>query len=167
MQTQPVDVSIIAAVAANRVIGDGQRMPWHLPADLAHFRRLTTGHTIVMGRRTWESLGRALPQRQSIVVSRQATYTAPGAQVVASLREALALAQMPPPVFVIGGAGLFAEAMDFAATLHLTEIHADYPGSVLFPPLDRTQWREVARDEHPAGEQTPAHAFVTLQRQTN
>ncbi|MEO6748642.1 MAG: dihydrofolate reductase [Casimicrobiaceae bacterium] len=157
-------LAIIAAVAANGVIGDGLRMPWHLPADLAHFRKLTTGHAIIMGRRTWQSLGRALPNRQNIVVSGQSGYRAQGGQVANSLAQAIACAALPAPVFVIGGARLFAEALAGATTLHLTEIHADYPGDVRFPPLDRTQWRESAREEHAAADGAPAHAFVTLVR---
>jgi dihydrofolate reductase len=159
-----VELAIIAAVAANGVIGDGLTLPWHLPADLAHFRRLTTGHTIIMGRRTWQSLGRALPARQNIVVSRAPDFHAEGAAVAHSLQQAIGLADRPQPVFVIGGAALFAEALARATTFYLTEVHAPYPGAVHFPPYDRAQWRETARDDHAASAGTPAHSFVTLVR---
>jgi dihydrofolate reductase len=160
--TDAAEIAVIAAVAANGVIGAGLALPWRLPGDLARFRRLTTGHAIVMGRRTWQSLGRALPGRQSIVVSRDPSFCADGAIVVPSLDAALAAVAMPPPAFVIGGAALFAEALPRASTLQLTEIHADYAGDVLFPPWDRTAWRETAREEVPATGDAPAHAFVTL-----
>ncbi len=157
-------VGLIAAVADNGVIGDGLALPWRLPGDLARFRALTTGHSIVMGRRTWQSLGRPLPGRQNIVVTRQRGFAAPGATVVHSLDEALAAATMPPPVFVIGGASLFAEAMPLASTFELTEVRASPPGDVRMPPWDRAAWREVARSEVPAHDDAPAHAFVTLVR---
>ncbi len=159
-----VELAIIAAVAANGVIGDGLKLPWHLPADLAHFRRLTTGHSIVMGRRTWQSLGRALPNRQNLVVSRDPGFHAEGASVAHSLQQAIGLADLPQPVFVIGGAGLFGEALAQATTIHLTEVHGDYPGAVHFPQYDRAQWRETAREYHAAAGTAPAHSFVTLAR---
>jgi dihydrofolate reductase len=157
-------IAVIAAVAANGVIGAGLALPWRLPGDLARFRRLTTGHAIVMGRRTWQSLGRPLPARQNIVVSRDPAFVAEGALVVPSLESALAAVAMPPPAFVIGGAALFGEALPRASTFHLTEVHADAAGDVLFPPWDRAGWREVSREEMPAADGAPAHAFVTLAR---
>jgi dihydrofolate reductase len=157
-------IAVIAAVAANGVIGAGLALPWRLPGDLARFRRLTTGHAIVMGRRTWQSLGRPLPGRQNIVVSRDPAFAADGARVVDSLDAALAAVAMPPPVFVIGGAALFGEALPRATTFHLTEVHADVDGDVRFPAWDRASWREMARDEVAAAPDAPAHAFVTLAR---
>jgi dihydrofolate reductase len=158
------DIAVIAAVAANGVIGADLTLPWRLPGDLARFRRLTTGHAIVMGRRTWQSLGRALPGRQSIVVSRDPTFEADGGIVVPSLDAALAAVAMPPPAFVIGGAALFAEALPRASTFHLTEVHAEPVGDVVFPAWDRAGWCETAREEVPASGDAPAHAFVTLAR---
>jgi dihydrofolate reductase len=159
------EIAIIVAVAANGVIGKDNALPWRVPADLKRFRQLTTGHTVVMGRRTWQSLARALPDRQNIVVTRNPAFAAAGAEVAHSLDAALALARLPAPVFVIGGASLVAEALASASTFHLTEIHADYPGDVRFPPWDRTQWRETARDDHAAADGVPAYSFVTLERQ--
>jgi dihydrofolate reductase len=158
------DLAIIAAVAANGVIGDGLRLPWRLPADLAHFRQLTTGHAVIMGRRTWQSLARPLPDRQSIVVSRNPAFTAEGAAVARSLHEAVDLVRLPAPAYVIGGSALFRESLLHATTFHLTDVHADYPGDVYFPDWIRTQWREIAREEHAAVDGAPAYSFVTLAR---
>lgn len=145
-------VYLVAAVAANGVIGTDGRLPWHLPEDLQHFKRLTLGHPVVMGRRTWESLGRPLPGRDNIVVTRQPGYDAAGASVASSLAAALALCAVEPVVFVIGGRELFAEALPLAAGLVLTEIHRDFPGDVRFPEYDRARWRETQREAHTAAD---------------
>lgn len=138
-------VYLVAAVAANGVIGANGRLPWHLPEDLRHFKSLTLGHPVIMGRRTWESLGRALPGRENIVVTRAPGYEAPGASVAASLDAALALCAGEPTVFVIGGGELYAEALAVADGLVLTEIQRDYPGDARFPDYDRSAWRETQR----------------------
>lgn len=158
------DIAIIVAIAANGVFGKDNTLPWRLPDDLKRFRRLTTGHTVVMGRRTWQSLQRALPDRQNIIVSHDPAFVAEGADVAHSLDAAIALARLPAPVFVIGGASLIGEALAIASTFHLTEIHADFPGDVHFPQWDRARWREVAREDHAASGTLPAHSFVTLVR---
>lgn len=159
--------AVIVAVAANGVIGDGNRLPWRLPADLRHFRALTTGHAIIMGRRTWESLPGALPGRQSIVVSRDASYAAAGADVVTSLEDALRAVRMPAPAFCIGGGELYRAALPKATTLYLTEIHREYPGDVFFPPPDPEVWRETGREEHGSEDPAaPSYAFVTYQHIT-
>jgi dihydrofolate reductase len=132
-------------VAANRVIGTGGALPWRLPGDLKHFKALTLGHPIVMGRKTWESLGRALPGRENIVVTRTLGYEAPGAHVASSLEAALAMCVGEPTVFVIGGGELYAAALPLADAMVLTEIHRDYDGDAHFPPYDRTAWRETER----------------------
>ena len=147
-------IYLVAAVAANGVIGRQGRLPWHLPEDLKHFKRLTLGHPIIMGRRTWESLGGLLPGREHIVVSRTPGYEAPGAAVASSLDAALALCAGEPMVFVIGGRELFAEALPLAAGLVLTEIHRDYEGDTAFPPYDRSRWRETQRERHAAPDGT-------------
>jgi dihydrofolate reductase len=138
-------IYLVAAVAANGVIGAGGRIPWHLPEDLKHFRTLTLGHPVIMGRRTWESLGKPLPGRENIVVTRRRGYEAPGACVAASLEAALALCGGEPVVFVIGGAELYAAALPLAHGMVMTEIHRDYEGDVRFPEWDRTRWRETQR----------------------
>src|SRR3954453_7101183 len=119
-------IYLIAALAQNGVIGVDGRLPWHLPEDLQHFKRLTLGHPIIMGRRTWESLGKALPGRDNIVVTRTAGYEAPGAAVANSLAAALALCAGEPVAFVIGGHQLFVESIPLAAGLILTEIFRDF-----------------------------------------
>lgn len=146
-QTEP-RIYLVAAVAANGVIGREGKLPWHLPEDLQHFKRLTLGHPVVMGRRTWESLKGPLPGRENIVVTRSAGFDAPGAAVANSLPAALALCAGEPVVFVIGGERLFAESLPLAAGLVLTEIHRDYQGDTWFPPYDRSRWRESQRESH-------------------
>lgn len=138
-------VYLVAAVAANGVIGANGALPWHLPEDLRHFKSLTLGHPVIMGRKTWESLGRALPGRENIVVTRAPGYEAPGASVAASLDAALALCTGEPVAFVMGGSALYAEALPLADGLVLTEIQRDYEGDVRFPGFDRSAWRETQR----------------------
>jgi dihydrofolate reductase len=139
-------LALIAAVARNGVIGLRGRLPWRLPDDLKHFRALTTGHAIAMGRKTWESIGRPLPERQNIVVSRRPDYAAPGCIVAHTLREAIDLAAMPAPVFIIGGEALYRDALPLADLLFLTEIHRDFDGDANFPAYDPAQWRETSRE---------------------
>ncbi|OIP11482.1 MAG: hypothetical protein AUK49_00870 [Betaproteobacteria bacterium CG2_30_68_42] len=140
-------LSVIAAVAENGVIGAGNRLPWRLREDLAHFRALTWGHPVIMGRRTWESLGRPLPGRRNLVVSASGALRSPGAEVVPSLKAALA-ACGEDAAFVIGGAQLYAQALALAQHLHLTEIHAAFAGDTRFPDFDRSQWIERQRESH-------------------
>ena len=147
-------IYLVAAVASNGVIGRGGQLPWHLPEDLKHFKRLTLGHPVIMGRRTWESLGRPLPGRDNIVVTRQAGYDATGAAVASSLEAALALCAGEPVVFVIGGQQLFAESLPLAAGLVLTEIYREYAGDTWFPQYDRSRWRETQRERHAAADGT-------------
>ena len=147
-------IYLIAAVAANGVIGRQGRLPWHLPEDLKHFKRLTLGHPLIMGRRTWESLGGLLPGREHIVVTRTPGYDAPGAAVASSLEAALALCAGEAVVFVIGGREIFAEALPLAAGLVMTEIHRDYEGDTRFPPYERSRWRETQRESHAAADGT-------------
>jgi dihydrofolate reductase len=158
-------VALIAAIASNGIIGAGNRLPWHLPEDLRHFRSLTPGHTVIMGRKTWESIGKPLPSRQNIVVSRQALLRLDGASVAHSLAEALSLASRPDPVFVIGGEALYRSALPVAALLYLTEIARDFPGDARFPAFERGQWREIAREVHPpANGEGFAYHFATYER---
>jgi dihydrofolate reductase len=138
-------IVLVAAVAANGVIGAGGRLPWRLPEDLKRFRQLTLGHAVVMGRRTWESLGRPLAGRENFVVTRCRGYSAPGARTVDSLDAALALCAGHSQVFVIGGSELYAAALPRAHALELTEIQRDYDGDARFPAWDRASWREKRR----------------------
>jgi dihydrofolate reductase len=164
-QTSGPRLYLAAAVAANGIIGAGGKLPWHLPEDLQHFKRLTLGHPVIMGRRTWESLKGALPQRENIVVTRTAGYQAPGAAVAKSLEAALALCIGEPVAFVIGGTSLFQESLPIAAGLVLTEIYRDYPGDTWFPAWDRSQWRESQREAHTAADGT-RFDFVLYEKKT-
>ncbi len=156
-------VTLVVARARNGVIGADGGLPWHLPEDLKHFRALTTGHSIVMGRRTWESIGRALPGRRSIVVSRDAQRHFAGAEHASSLDEAIEIAGQAgsdpsiatDEVFVIGGAQLFAAALPIAERAVATEIDRDYEGDTLFDALDPQAWSVVERREHCAADGTP------------
>ncbi len=139
---------LVAALASNGVIGANGRLPWHLPEDLKHFKSLTMGQPVIMGRRTWESIGRALPGRRNIVVTRQPGFVAPGAQVAASLEESIALCASATRAFIIGGAELYAAALPIADALELTEIDAAFDGDTKFPAFDRDAWREVRRERH-------------------
>ena len=158
-------LALIAAVARNGVIGRDGALPWRLPEDLRRFRALTTGHSIVMGRRTWQSLPRALPGRQNIVVTREAGFAADDALVVHSLAAALAAAACPDPVFCIGGAEIYRMALPIADIAYVTEIARDFAGDTSFPPLDPARWRETARETHTsAGPDALEFAFVTYER---
>jgi dihydrofolate reductase len=160
-----VPLALIAAVAQNGVIGRNGALPWRLPEDLRHFRALTTGHTVIMGRRTWESLPHALPGRQNIVVTRQADLVLDGASPATSLDEALAQVRCPPPAFCIGGSGLYRSALRFATMAFVTEIGRAFEGDATFPPLDAREWREVAREPRVAeGSDGFSYAFVTYER---
>jgi len=158
-------VYLLAALAANGIIGAGGKLPWHLPEDLKHFKRLTLGHPVIMGRRTWESLKGALPHRDNIVVTRTPGYEAPGAAVASSLGAALALCAGEPVAFVIGGTRLFEEALPLAAGMVLTEIRRDYEGDARFPDWDRSQWRESQREAHTAADGT-RFDFVLYERKS-
>ena len=158
-------ISLIAAMAANRAIGIDGRLPWHLPADLKHFKALTLGHTLVVGRKTHESIGGALPGRRTIVITRQQGYAAPGAEVAHSLEEALEKSG-DGEVFIGGGEEIFRRTLGEADRLYLTRIHQDFPGDTFFPEIDESAWTVVEREDHPATEKNPyAFSFLTLDRQ--
>lgn len=141
---------LVAAVADNGVIGDAGRLPWRLPADLAHFKRLTLDKTLVMGRRTWESLPGLLPRRRHIVLSRHPEYRAEGCLVVASLDAAIASAGAVPELMIVGGASVYAAALPCAQRFYLTQVHAQVAGSVRFPPWNPAHWFEVSRCQQAA-----------------
>lgn len=157
--------SLVIAQAANRVIGRDNHMPWHLPADLAHFKRVTMGCPVIMGRKTWESIGRALPGRLNIVITRTPLFSAPGATVVRSLDEAFRAAGDADEAFVIGGGQIYAEAMATADRIYLTEIATEVEGDTWFPAFDRAQWKETLMGEH-APDEKNAHPlrFLLLER---
>ena len=162
--TSPI-ITLIAARARNGVIGRNNQMPWKIPGEQAYFKRMTMGHPIVMGRKTWESIGRPLPGRRNIVVTRNRAYAATGADVVGSLDDALSLVGGTGEVFVIGGAQLYAEAMPRASRLLMTEIDADFDGDTFMPLLDRAHWRETSREDHPPAVDRPfGYSFVVYER---
>ena len=159
-------VSLVAAVARGDVIGRGNTIPWRLPEDVAHFRSLTMGHAVVMGRRTWDSIPdrfRPLPGRRNVVVTRNPDWQADGADRAASLEDALRVAGGAGEVFVIGGAEIYAAALPHADALELTEIDLDVEGDTVFPPWDREAFEEVARVPH-VSEGGMSFAFVTYAR---
>jgi dihydrofolate reductase len=151
-------------MARNRVIGREGRLPWHLPGELRHFKETTMGRPIVMGRRTWESLGRPLPGRQNIVVTRNGAYSADGAEVAASLSEAVTIAS-GPEVMIIGGGQLYAEAMTHADRMILTRVECEPEGDTWFPEWDREEWHQVAIRHEPADAGNPlAYSVIELTR---
>ncbi len=148
--------SIVVAVARNGVIGRDNKLPWRLPADLAHFKKVTMGRPIVMGRKTYQSIGRALSGRKNIVITGNPNFAAPGCVVVSSLEEAWKAAGDADEACVIGGTTLFAETLPIADVIHLTEVEADVPGDTFFPEFDRGGWNEKEIARHPADER---HAY--------
>lgn len=146
MVSKGAEINIIAAISDNGVIGKNGRNPWYIPHDLKRFRQITTGHTVIMGRKTWESIGQALPGRRNIVLSRQPDFRASDAQVVTSLSKALDAAHEADRVFVIGGSEVYAEALLIASTMMITEVKGNIDGDVFFPPFDANIWREKSRE---------------------
>ena len=160
-------ISFVVAVAENGVIGYRGELPWgRLPADLQHFKLLTLGHPVVMGRRTFDSLGRALPKRANIVVTRQPKWTAPGCETASSVSSALAWArELDDEVCVIGGGEIYRAALPDAEIIYLTEIHHSFEGDAYFPELDPAEWHEETRERHEVdAEHAYAFSFVTLRR---
>jgi dihydrofolate reductase len=147
-------IYLVAAVASNGIIGANGRLPWHFPEELKHFKEVTLGHPVIMGRRTWESLKGPLPGRRNIVVTRTRDYQALGAEVAVSLAAALALCAGAEKAMVIGGSRLFEESLPVAAGLELTEIHKDFPGDTWFPKYERSAWREQKREARTAADGT-------------
>jgi dihydrofolate reductase len=160
-------LSLVVAAGERNEIGKDGRMPWHLPADLKHFKEVTMGKPVIMGRRTHESIGKALPGRRNIVVTRNPDYAAEGCEVAHSLPEALRLAGEAAEVMVIGGAELYREALPLAGRIYLTRVAGRFDADTYFPDFVETQWREQQRVHRPADERN-AHAcdFLVLERKT-
>lgn len=163
-------VSLIVAATRNQVIGRDNQMPWHLPEDLRYFKQRTLGKPIIMGRKTWESLGRPLPGRLNIVISRQADLELEGAEVFTDLDAALqrgyqwAAQKGADEVMVIGGGQLYQEALQLAQRVYLTRIDLELEGDTFFPVLDAQHWQQIEAETHPAQEQEPAYTFEVWQR---
>lgn len=162
MASKPL-IQIVVAYARNRVIGRDNELPWRLPGDLAHFKRSTMGCPIIMGRKTWESLGRPLPGRLNVVISRNPDYQAEGATVCSSLEDALQACADTPRVCIIGGEQLFRMALPATDEIIATEIHADIDGDTFFPEIKAADWQEVERLPQPE-ENGLRYEFVTLRR---
>ena len=158
-------VCLVAAVAVNGVIGRQGALPWHLPRDLQYFKSLTLGKPVIMGRKTWESIGRPLPKRHNVVITGQSDYAADGATVVHSPDAALRLLENEPEVMVIGGGGIYRAFLERAERLYLTEVAVEVDGDARFPEFDRREWREVSRETHAADERhAHDYAFIRLDR---
>lgn len=158
-------INIVVAKSENDVIGRDGDLPWRLPADLQHFKATTLGHPLVMGRKTHESIGRPLPGRHNIVVSRQTDYLAAGCTVAGSLEQAITVAHPATEIMIIGGATLYAAALPRAERIYLTEVHAQLSGDTCFPRIDRDAWREVTRERHAADDANDHdYSFVVLER---
>jgi len=161
----PAPVAIVAALARNRAIGRDNAMPWRLPDDLKRFKRLTMGHAVIMGRKTFESIGSPLTGRNNIVITRSRDWNPSGCVAVHSLEAALGAAGNSREAFVIGGAQIYALAMPLAQRLHMTEIERDFEGDAFFPEFDLLRWREVSRERHvSAGADAFDYAFVEYER---
>lgn len=171
-------LSLIAAVAKNGVIGGGNTLLWSLPADMKHFRDTTSGHTVIMGRKTYESIGRPLPNRRNIVITRDANYMKEGIDVVNSLEEAIRFVtlehgkefeenQDEVEAFIIGGGEIYKQAIDKAQKLYITEVHQDFKGDTLFPEINRSMWREVHRVNYESDEKNNIpYSFVEYKKST-
>jgi dihydrofolate reductase len=163
-----LQITLVVARARNGVIGNEGALPWHLPADLKRFKAITVGKPVVMGRKTFESIGKPLPGRHNIVLTRQADWHAQGVTVVPNLAEAVAAAGLDPrtrgDVMIIGGAEIYALALPVATRIDVTEVDAEPAGDTRLPPFDPARWREVARETHEPEGDRPGYAFVTLER---
>ncbi len=161
-----MDIVLVVAMSENRVIGRDGGLPWHISGDLKHFKAVTMGHPIIMGRKTWQSIGRPLPGRDNIVITRDSEFSADGATVVKSIDAALARCRDAgaAAAMIIGGGQIYAETMPMATHLELTEVHANVDGDTYFPEVDPAEWMETARTPVAAAGDSPAHSFVTLVR---
>jgi len=160
------NLSLIVAVANNNVIGVNNTLPWHLPEDLKRFRALTTGHHIIMGRKTYESLGRLLSGRTTVIVTRNVNYKLEGALIAHTLESAVALCQNDDEVFLIGGAELYHEGLKLVSKLYITEVDINVKGDAFFPEIDSNQWQEVSREVHTSA-QGLLFSYVTCTRKSN
>jgi dihydrofolate reductase len=157
-------ISIIAAMDENRLIGSNNDLPWHLPADLQRVKQLTTGHSIILGRKNYESIGRPLPGRKNIVITRNPGFEAPGCVVVNSIEAALEAAA-GDDVFIFGGARIYEQMFDLAERMYLTKIHATFKGDTWFPEYDSTDWQEIEHQDFNADQKNPYdYSFITLEK---
>jgi dihydrofolate reductase len=157
-------VSFVVAIAENNAIGKDNKLLWYLPTDLKHFKQITNGQTIIMGRKTYDSMGKPLPNRRNIVITRNADLKLEGAEVTNSLAEALLLCKTEEEVFIIGGAEIYKQALDQTDRIYLTRVHQQFDADAYFPELDMDKWVETAREEHQPDEKNNiAFTFLTLE----
>lgn len=160
-----MEISLIVAMDRNGVIGHDNALPWRLPADQKLFKNVTLGKPIIMGRKTHDSIGRPLPGRRNIVITRDGSYSAPGCTVVHDLDAALDMCRTDPEAIIIGGREIYRQVLDRAGRIYLTEVHADVQGDTFFPDFDRSAWREVQREEFGKDEKNEhPFSFVVLER---
>jgi dihydrofolate reductase len=158
-------ISIVVAISENNAIGKDNQLLWHLPADLKHFKNITTGHTIIMGRKTYDSIGKPLPNRRNIIITRQKDLNLEGVEVVNSLKEALSLSKDEAEVFIIGGAEIYQQAVAVSHRIYLTRVHQEFEADAFFPELDDESWEEVEKVDHLPDEKNKfAYTFSTLER---
>jgi dihydrofolate reductase len=159
-----MNINIVVAIAANNAIGKNNKLLWHLPKDLKHFKDLTTGHTVVMGRKTFDSVGKPLPNRRNIVVTRQ-DIQIESCEVVNSLEAALALVAGEEEIDIIGGAEIYKQAMPLSNYMYLTIVHQDFEGDTYFPPINYNDWQEMSREDYqPDEKHLFPFSFITLKR---
>lgn len=159
-------ISLIAAMDKNRVIGKGNKLPWDLPADMQHFRDLTRGKPVIMGRKTFESIGRPLPERTNIIMTREKSFQSPGCVVVHSPEEAVQAAGNTEEVMVIGGSSIYEQFLPIANRIYLTIIDQEFDGDAHFPEFDKNEWKEAAREDHEADEKNPyRYTFLTYEKE--
>ncbi len=159
------NLTIVVAISSNNAIGKDNQLLWHLPADLKHFKNITTGHTIIMGRKTYDSIGKPLPNRRSIVITRQKDLQIDGVEVVNSLTDAIALCTPDEKVFVIGGAEIYKHAILLCNQIYLTRVHKYYEADAFFPELSLKDWKEIEKIDHlPDEKNTIPYSFSTLER---
>src|SRR5260221_2810729 len=157
-------ITIVVAISENHVIGKDNKLLWRLPNDLKHFKEITTGHTIIMGRQIYDSVGKPLPNRRNIVITRQ-NITIPGCEVVNSIEAALALCAGEPEVFIVGGAEIYKQAIKLTDRIYLTIVHKDFEGDSFFPNINKDEWKEVSREDHEPDHKNPLpYSFITLER---
>ena len=158
-------ISIIVAIAHNNVIGANNRLLWHIPEDLKRFKALTTNHTVIMGRKTYQSIGRPLPNRKNIVISRNVSFKAEGCEVLASLEQALQRCGNEDEVFIMGGGEIYRQALPKANRLYLTKIEQTYMGDTFFPEFNQHDWRMVQEHKGTPKDGEPSYTFINMERQ--
>jgi dihydrofolate reductase len=156
--------SIVVAISENHVIGKDNKLLWYLPTDLKHFKDITTGHTVIMGRKTYESVGKPLPKRRNIIITRQ-DITIAGCDVVNSIEDALKLTAGEDEVFIVGGAEIYKQAMHLTDRIYLTIVHKEFEGDSFFPEINLNEWKEVSREDHQPDEKNSLpFSFITYER---